>query len=536
MTSNETACFTGGFFMLLIQASQVKKSYADRTILEFDSFQVYQGDKIGIVGANGAGKSTLLGLLSGEIAPDEGTITLHCTCAYIRQFGEITPSRSGGENAKQTIVKETTGAHGVLFADEPTANLDREGQEWVLHKLRKAQTLLLVSHDRTLLDAVCTRIVQVKDGGLTHYTGNYTDYEVALETQQRQQTLAAQEYRKEVTQLQRALQIKKQKAAKIDRTPSRMGNSEARLGKDKKAAKQKKLEREAKVLRRRLERLKPVELKKEPPSLRIDFSLTDPPGNRHVITGHNVSFSYGDKVVLRNASFAVERGARVALTGKNGAGKTTLLRLIYEGYPGISCAPKLKLGWLRQDFSHIHPEKTVLENAERESVQNLSNLRSTLAGLLFWGDDVYKKAGVLSGGEKMRLSLAMLLTSCCNALLLDEPTNYLDLPSLKAVARVLTQYPGTILFVSHQWDFVEQVATTQLRMEEGKVLSRERYQQLHTEQKPHRAQKLLLEVRATQILGELSSATVDRKAVLEQEYAQIMQSLRELSSPCSDEG
>ncbi len=517
--------------MLLIQASHIKKSYGDRTVLEFNSFDVYRGDKIGVVGANGAGKSTLLGLLSGEIAPDEGSITRRCPCAYIRQFGENTSARSGGEQAKETIAKETAGIHGVLFADEPTANLDMEGQKWVLQKLQQAETLLLVSHDKALLDAVCTRIVEVKNGTLTQYTGNYSDYEAALEVKRQQQLLAAQEYRKEKAQLERAYQVKKQKAAKADRPPSRIGNSEARLGKDKWASKKKKIEREAKVIQRRLERLQPVEVEKEPPCLRIDFSLTDPPGNRHVITAHDVSFSYGDKTVLDHVSFTVQRGARVALMGKNGAGKTTLLRLIYEGYPGISLVPKLKLGWLRQDFSHIDPEQTVLENARRESIQSLSNLRSTLAGLLFWGDDVHKKTGVLSGGEKMRLSLAMLLTSSCNALLLDEPTNYLDLPSLQALARVLTQYPGTILFVSHQRDFVEQVATTRLLIEDGKVLSQEKHQQLCAGQKPDHTQKLLLEVRASQILGELSLAPPpDRKEVLEQEYLEVARQLRQLSS------
>ncbi len=517
--------------MLFIQASQIKKSYAARTILEFDSFSVYEGDKIGIVGANGVGKSTLLGILSGEVAPDEGTVTLHCAPAYIRQFGESHMSRSGGENAKQNILKETAHNHGVLFADEPTANLDAQGQQWVLQTLRRAKTVVLVSHNRELLCAVCTRIVEIKDGALTHYTGSYSDYEAALKIQRRQQELAAEEYRKQKAQLQKALEDKKQKAAQATRAPSRMGNSEARLGKDKRAAKQKKLEREATVLGRRLEHLKPEDVEKEPPALRIDFSLTHPPGNRHVITGQNVHFSYGDKVVLLGASFVVERGARVALCGKNGVGKTTLLRLINQGYPGISCVPKLKLGWLRQDFSGINPEKSVLENTQMASVQSLSALRSTLAGLLFFGDDVYKTAEVLSGGEKMRLSLAMLLTSSCNGLLLDEPTNYLDFPSLDAVAKVLTQYPGTILFVSHNADFVRQVATTQLLMEEGKVFSREQYRQLHAKPKPDHAQKLVLELRASRILGELSSAPPDRKDVLEQEYAQVLQCLRELSSP-----
>lgn len=520
--------------MLLLQANQIQKSYGARTILNDASLAIHQGERVGIVGGNGAGKTTLLDILSGELLPDEGTVQRTCEAAYIRQFGERDSTRSGGENAKAQIQREMEAQPGILFADEPTANLDAKGQAWVLEKLRQAETVVVVSHDRVLLDNICTRIVEVKEGEITSYTGSYSDYEKAAALQQERQRQAEEEYRKKKAQLEAAIEGKHQKLARQRQNKRRQyakTPSEARLGKDKRKASMKKQEVQAKVLTARLERLEPVERQKEPPSLRIDFSLTHPPEGRRILTCEGLSFSYPGKEILQDASFVVERDQRVAVTGDNGAGKTTLLRLIHQGHPAIRQSPRLQWGWLRQDFSQIDPAKTVLENTLAESVQEMAGVRSALAGLLFRGDDVYKQAGNLSGGEKIRLSLAMLLTASCNALLLDEPTNYLDIVSLEAVAAVLRQYPGVILFVSHDGRFSREVATTQLIVKGGKVLSEDLYRQQKKKSqagKPDPARILLLETRSARILGEIGSAPPQRKELLEAEYAQTMEELRRL--------
>jgi macrolide transport system ATP-binding/permease protein len=510
--------------MIIISAAKVKKYYGARKILDFDVFNVYEGDKIGIVGANGSGKTTLLSVLSGEIPPDAGHVARHREPSFIRQFSQDDPARSGGENRKAMIREESSGYDAVIFADEPTANLDRDGQEWVLRRLRAAKTFLLVSHDRELLDAVCTRIVEIKEGGLTSHTGTYSDYEAFLEREKKRRELEYEEYRGKKAALEEAVS-RRAKASATMKAPARAGNSEARLYKGSVSAKKKKTDQNARQLKSRLERLETVEKERKAPKLRIDFSLTDPPGSKLVLSAEGLSFAYGDKTILSGACFTVENGAHIALTGTNGSGKTTLLRRIVEKDKAVRLAPKLKIGYLAQDFSHLDPDRTVLENARLSSVQDMAGVRSALSGLMFFGDDVYKKAGILSGGEKMRLSIAMLIVSGCNALLLDEPTNYLDLASLEAVAGVLREYPGTILFVSHDLSFVSQVADGELALEDGRVKARA--QKERKAPTAVKTGKMLLEMRAARLLGELSSAPADKKEELEAAYSSVMRELND---------
>jgi macrolide transport system ATP-binding/permease protein len=461
------------FMPLILQAHHIKKQYGIRTILDFESFQVYEGDKIGVVGANGAGKTTLLGILSGEIPPDEGTVSLLRETAYIRQFEEGEATLSGGENVKRRIRRETGKEDSIIFADEPTANLDEDGIRWLRGKLYAAGTVLLISHDRELLDELCTRIVEVKDGKLHFYTGNYSDYQAQAELAREQLVEQHGEYLQKKAQLTAAIQKKSQKAAHQKRQKKedlKRNPSEARLGGHKRAASIKQQEKEAKVLKARLERLEDVELPRTPPKFRMDFSLTDPPKNKFVLQGSGICFAYGEKVIFEEAAFAIPNGRKVAITGRNGAGKTTLLRMIANRDPQLEIAPRLKMGMLHQGLENLDPARTVLENGLRVSIQDRASTYSILAGLLFSGGDFEKKAGVLSGGEKIRLALAMLIASDCNGLLLDEPTNYLDIRSIEAVQTMVKAYPGTVLVVSHDRRFLRETTEMELRIEGGHIL------------------------------------------------------------------
>ena len=515
--------------MLLLQATNIQKSYGIKTVLDFPHFAVHEGDRIGIVGANGAGKSTLLGVLSRRIRPDRGSVTGDWEVCCIQQLGERDPGRSGGESAKARIRQSTAHSGQILLADEPTANLDAEGRRWVLQKLREASTLLLVSHDRELLDEICTKIVLLEDGALTEYTGNYSAYEAAAALERRQQAQAYEAYQSKRAQLAAAVQTWERNDAGMQdrkRADYKQNNSEARLARGKRAEKQKKVQRQSKVLSARLERLEPVEKLREPPALRIDFSLTAPPGNKNVITCRNLSFSYGEKNILCEVSLAIPNRAKVAVTGKNGAGKSTLLRLIHEGHTAISTAPKLRTGFLYQSFENLDMDKTVLDNVLSTSVQDHAAVRSVLAGLLFPGDEVRKIAGVLSGGEKMRLSLAKLLTGEANALLLDEPTNYLDLRAVEAVERMIAQYPGTVLLVSHDVRFVERVTEYRLHLRDGGAV----FEKAEGAPAPATGapQRLLLELRLSRLVAEISSAPPARKDVLERDYRETLDQLHRL--------
>jgi macrolide transport system ATP-binding/permease protein len=205
------------------------------------------------------------------------------------------------------------------------------------------------------------------------------------------------------------------------------------------------------------------------PSIRLDFSLTDPPANKIVLSGDGIDFSYGDNIIFENASFAVKNGARIAICGENGSGKTTLMNLMYRGGEQFYRVPKARIGYFYQGFENIDRGKTVLQNVMGEGVQNETIVRSVLSRLLFGPDDIGKPAGVLSGGERIKLGLAKLLVSRNNILMLDEPTNYLDMPSIETLQNILIDYEGTLLFVSHDREFLNAVCTEILLIQDKKI-------------------------------------------------------------------
>ena len=512
---------------LILQANNIKKQYGTRTVLNIEGIQIYEGDKIGIVGLNGAGKTTLLNILCGEDEPDSGNISAKSNVAYIRQFEEQSATLSGGENVKQRIQRETAAENTIVFADEPTANLDSDGIKWVKSKLMSAKTVLLISHDRQLLDDICTRIIEIKDGAASFFTGNYTDYLEQIELEQDKLKQKHDEYNRKKAQLLDAIRVREQKIArqkKQKKAELKKNSSEARLGGHKRAASIKKQEHDAKIIKNRMERLEDAEVALKPPKFRMNFSLTNPPKNKNIIICENLSFYYGEKQVLRGASFVVPLGKKIAVTGKNGSGKTTLLKLIYNGHPGITKVPKLRLGYFRQGLENLDSNKTVLENVMQSSVQDSTSVHSILSGLLFREDGFGKKAAVLSGGEKIRLSLAMLIASGCNALMLDEPTNYLDIRSVEAVQSMIKNYPGTVILVSHDSRFVKETTQMEFIVENGKVTAIENQKSAPKTT----ADKMLLEIRRTRLVAEISSAAPEKKTLLEEEYNRIIKKLAEI--------
>ena len=273
---------------LLLSASHVSHYFAGRKILEFDRLSVYEGDKTGIVGANGAGKSTLLAILSGELVPDEGSILQEVPIQYFHQFrqpgeeagakdarafglvGKLARERlSGGEKTRLGLAAIGEGL--LTFADEPTANLDAEGIRLCREKLSRCPTLLLVSHDRALLDALCTRIIEVKDGGLRFYQGNFSAYQEQRRQLMERERFEYDQYRSEKARLQAAILEKSQVTASMRKAPKRMGNSEARLHKRDATEHAEKVDGARKALISRLERLEAKEKPRETPKVFIDF-------------------------------------------------------------------------------------------------------------------------------------------------------------------------------------------------------------------------------------------------------------------------
>ena len=469
---------------LLMQAERIVLRFGEQKVLDIDRFVVYQGERIGLVGANGAGKTTLLRVLAGELEPDAGTVKVMCDTHFFRQFSEgVDPFAlegkemkamhiqdkvwqevvSGGEDTRMRLAWMFSSGKMLVFLDEPTANLDMKGIALLKQKLLELDTMIIVSHDRALLNALCTRIVEIRDGQLASYEGNYDDYTRLKEQNIRRQWTEYENYTSEKKRLEKVYLQKKQKAASIEKLPKGMTPREAGLrnsiSKHPKDAKAGRMEASAKNVLERLEHMEVKEKPRELPRMRPDFRLTDPPENAVVIRGEGISFSYENGgEIFRDASFQIRNKSRVAVVGENGAGKTTLLKLITGEHPlekgSIYVAPKVAIGLLSQNMASLDCGKTVLENVMEDSVQKENIARTILARLLLSAQDMRKEAGVLSGGERIKLAFAKLFVGRVNVLILDEPTNYLDIPSVEALEEMFSEYEGVLVFVSHDETFI----------------------------------------------------------------------------------
>lgn len=530
---------------ILLSANHIVQYFGERKILEFEKLNVYEGDHIGIVGGNGVGKTTLLNILSGELIPDEGSVIREVPVSYFKQFrdraeqvdlqkcrklgltGKLSREHlSGGEMTRLGLAAMNKDSL-LTFADEPTANLDADGVELCCQMLEQCSTLLLISHDRAVLNRLCTRIVEVRDGCLYFYTGNFAAYHEQREQAFKRQEFEYQQYRSEKSRLEKAARQRSQASKSVRKAPSRMGNSEARLYKREAGEKMEKLDNARKAILSRLEQLEVKEKPREMAQVRIDFSLTDPPANREIVMGDHITFSYGKKLIFENASFSLPKGSKTALIGPNGAGKTTLMELIWSGATGIRLVPKAKIGYFKQNLDTLDLSKTVLENVMETSVQSEKTMRGILARLLIRREDVFKKVSVLSGGERVKLAFAKLFGSPANLLLLDEPTNFLDMPAIEALQQMVEDYEGTVLFVSHDRTFLEECATRILRIEDRKLISFDgnltEWEKKQMESKSEKKMdKLLLELRLADVISRLSTPNCQNKEELEKEFEQLI--------------
>ena len=472
---------------MLLYAQNIKKEYGIRTVLDIEKLEIQDGDRIGLIGRNGAGKSTLLGVLAGRISCEEGVIKRNCPMAEILQSGESAGDlegryisqlglkdsalKSGGERTRKAIGAAFSQGAPLLFADEPTTNLDEEGIK-TLEKLITGYrgAVLMISHDRTLLDRVCTKIWELEEGRLTVFEGSYTAWQEEKTRQRSFQEFQYQQYQKEKRHLEQAARSLRQKGEKMGKPPRRMGHSEWMLYKGIASVQQGHVESSRRAVNSRLEQL---EKKEKPPKLpQVSMKLPDA-GKiraRYAATLKGLTVQYDGRLVLAGAELAVESGKRTILTGENGAGKSTLIRALVEGRDRTFITSEAKVGYFSQDLDCLESEKTVLENVTASAALPEHICRAVLANLCMSRDDMEKPVHLLSGGEKVKTALAKVLVSGCNFMILDEPTNHMDIYTMEGLEQMLKSYDGTLLAVSHDRTFIEHVGDMVYRMEYGVIL------------------------------------------------------------------
>src|SRR5215510_3969646 len=512
----------------MISLSRVNKQYGRQVLFVDASFQLNPGEKVGLVGPNGAGKTTLFRMIVGEESPDEGDVSVpkKLTVGYFRQdveemsgrsvldeaiagsgrggdlhhelealqhamsdpaqagdmdrilarFGEVQEeydhaggygleaqarevlhglgfdeeridgdvgALSGGWKMRVAMARVLLGRPDVLLMDEPTNHLDIESIIWLEEFLKGLPgALLMTSHDREFMNRLVTRIAEIDGGEITAYSGNYDFYERERAVREANREAAYARQQAMLAKEQRFIERFAAHAAKAAQVQSRV---------------------------KALEKIEKIELPKKRQVVKFDFRAP-PRSGELVATLEGVSKAFGRRVVHDGLNLTIRRGERWCVMGKNGAGKSTLLKMVAGALPPDSGAVKLGASLYMGYFSQqaldvLDPDLTVEEQLQHDFPQEpIGALRSLAGAFQFSGDDTDKKIRALSGGEKTRLVLARMLLNPPNFLVLDEPTNHLDLATKEMLLDSLKAFDGTMLFVSHDREFLRGLSNRVLEL------------------------------------------------------------------------
>ncbi|HSW97586.1 MAG TPA: ABC-F family ATP-binding cassette domain-containing protein [Candidatus Saccharimonadales bacterium] len=463
----------------MIIAKNIAYSYSRLTVYEESSFSVLKGEIVGLVGPNGAGKSTLFKLLKGEDQPSDGTLQVSGKVGYVPQEIKHDPELdnavdiksyldpeckkeeyelmimlhslevnveldtkpkilSGGQRTKLALLRAIIEEPDILLLDEPTNFLDAEGKRWIVEFLSDyPNTLIVISHDLNLLDTHIDKIIAINPmtKRIEEYRGNYTKYVKVKANNDEAVKRKYENDQKEINRMKKGLQ--KMASASTEKGARARRNVQTRIDRIKESLPE---------LPRELSHIK--------------FVLPEPLRTSEIpIQVKNISKRYEDEEILSDISLAIRRGERIVLYGPNGAGKSTFIKILMgriEPNSGdIEKDPQLHIGYYSQEFETFDYSKTILETVEAQCSLPLDRIRPILAKFNFLRQQIYQTVGTLSGGEKTRLSIALLMLQNYNLLILDEPTTYLDVVSQKIILEALKSYTGSMLFVSHTEDFVE---------------------------------------------------------------------------------
>lgn len=508
----------------------VKSFELGKNILDGLTFDITEGERVGILGHNGCGKTTLFRILVGEIDYDEGAVVIasgkriglisqipvypagwttedvlrdahrnlyaisekleklasdmenDCSDKLLREYDRLSEdfrrlggydmefnrnrvangldipqymreqpfdSLSGGERTRVNLARLILENTDILLLDEPTNHLDLRATEWLEEYLLHFKgTVLAISHDRFFLDRIAQRCIEINDGTAEFYSGGYSFY---VEERQRRFEEKLKKYEKDQAKLEQLT-----KAAEQMHLWAFMGND--------------KLHKRAFSMEKRIAKLSQTERPQESKKLTAKFSARDFSGDE-VMVCEGISKSFGEKKLFSDLALTIAGGDRIALIGDNGTGKSTLVKLIMQkeipdsGY--LYLGPSVRPAYLPQIIEFSHPERNLVDTMLYNCRCQPQEARDRLGAFGFRGEDVFTRVGALSGGEKSRLRLCMLMGSDINLLILDEPTNHLDIASREWMEDALSDYPEALLFVSHDRYFIEKFATRIWHLENG---------------------------------------------------------------------
>ncbi|CYW22484.1 ABC-F type ribosomal protection protein Vga(F) [Streptococcus suis] len=458
--------------MEMIKCIRLEKEFAGRSLFTIQQLSLQAGQKVGLVGNNGVGKSTFLKILLGLDRDFAGQIEVKADWAYVAQLQERS-SLSGGEQVWKSIQEAFAQRPQLLIMDEPTANLDQEHQEKLIKQIKRYRgSLLVVSHDRHFLNQIASHIWHLEEGKVQVYLGNYEAFVESRRARRKGQQEAYEAYQKKVAQLKKAQQERQVKAQKMNKKKKGISSSEwkvnAMMGSYDSQAKS--MAKSAKQLEKRIERLEKVSQPRREAHIKME-SKGALDTDLHRLFLLQAGQVFVDEVYLFDfPQLGMTFGDKLALVGSNGCGKTSFVRkLISKELEGFY-NPKLKIAYFAQDLINLDEEKTAFENISCTSLQDKMTILNLLGMLGLSFDKSQQKVANLSGGERVRLSLAKVLLTDANLLILDEPTNFLDLTAIEALERFLKEYQGSVLVISHDQDFVDKVAKNNWRIRDGSLI------------------------------------------------------------------
>lgn len=369
-----------------------------------------------------------------------------------RRFSEL----SGGEKTRVNLARIILTDTHILLLDEPTNHLDITAVEWLEEYLETFQgTVIVISHDRYFLDKVAERIIEIEDGIAVSYEGNYSKYALLKEQRRIEQLKHFEQEQRKIKQLEAAVKRMHDWANRADNP---------------------KMHKRAFSMEKRLERMQSSATPKPKTERKLTQAFkSNSFSGKEVVVLKGIEKSFNQRKLFEDVNLLLKKEDRMALLGNNGTGKTTLLKIIQgELKPdggSVRIGPSVKIAYLPQIVTFDEPHLTLLDTVRRALIISEERARNLLAGFHFQGEDVYKTVESLSGGERSRLKLCLLMQSDVNLLILDEPTNHLDIASREWMEEVLEDFEGTILFVSHDRYFIRKFATTVCELEDGRMYS-----------------------------------------------------------------